>query len=37
MSSLIEQATLRLEQLRLSGVRIPDMLAPPVVPLPSAP
>ena len=37
MSSLIEQATLRLEQLRLSGVRAPDMPAPQVVPLPLAP
>ncbi|MDE2300386.1 MAG: XrtA-associated tyrosine autokinase [Burkholderiales bacterium] len=37
MSSLIEQATLRLQQLRLAGVKLPDMPAPPVVPRPSAP
>ena len=37
MSSLIEQASLRLEQLRLSGVRLPGMPTPPVVPPPSAP
>ena len=32
MSSLIEQAAQRLEQLRQSGVRMPEMPAPPVLP-----
>ena len=36
MSSLIEQAALRLEQLRQAGVMVPDMPTAPVAPLPSA-
>lgn len=36
MSSLIEQAAQRLEQLRQSGVRMPETAVPPLVPLPSA-
>ena len=36
MSSLIEQAAQRLEQLRQSGVSLPDMPLTPMAPLPSA-